>query len=178
MANDPKVTKDIPEKVADDPKAKADNSGDPGNAEAARAHANDDSTVFAKADPTTIDRDEDDGHYNAIAEVNRLREQVINAPGPGEDPDSRKRLGKTLAAAGEDVPDHLKVGDQYDTDSDRLRDAGIPDYDNDGNRNPHSDVVTSPDGGSDTKADAAQKRSAAGTRSTSAPTGRSATPKA
>jgi hypothetical protein len=159
-----------------DPKAKADNSGDPANAEAAQAHANDSHTVFAKADPTTVDRDEDDGLYNAMAEVDRLRQQVIDAPAPGQDPDSRKRLGKTWAAAGEDVPNHLKVGDQYDTDSDRLRDAGIPDHDNAGNANPHSDTVTDPDGGSTTKADAAAKRSASGTRATSAPTGRSATP--
>lgn len=145
MATTDKANKDVPEKNDDD------------------------STVFATADPTTIDR-ADDGSYNAIDEVNRLREQIINAPGPGEDPDSRKRLGKTLAAAGEDVPDHLQVGDSYNTDSDKLKDAGIPDQDSDGNLNPHADV--------DPKAEAAGKRSAAGTRSTSAPTGRSATPKA
>jgi hypothetical protein len=162
--------------MTNDPKAKADNSGDPGNAEAANAHSEDSGTVFAKADPTTVDRDEDDGQYNAIAEVNRLREQVINAPAPGTDPDSRKRLGKTYAAAGEDVPGHLKTANDptsdypYDTDSDRLKDAGIPDHDNAGNPNPHNDDDAT------AKGTAATKRAATGVSRTATPQGRAATP--
>lgn len=157
-----------------DPKAKADNSGDPANAEAAKAHANDDSTVFAKADPTTVDRDKNDDSYDAVAEVNRLRQQVIDAPAPGSDPDSRRRLGKTFAAAGEDVPGHLKTGNDYpyDTDSDRLKDAGMPDRDNDGNPNPHADDNATDD---DNKGTAAAKRAAAGASRTTVQ-GRSATP--
>lgn len=119
-----------------------------------KPHTNDDDTVFATADPITVDRNPDDGYFDAIAETNRLREEIINAPAPGSDPDSRKRLGKALAAAGEDVPSHLRGND--DTDNDRPREA---------------------DEEPNTKTDAAQKRAAAGNRTTT-PTGRSATPKA
>lgn len=121
-----------------------------------KPHPNDDDTVFATADPITVDRNPDDGYFDAIAETNRLRDEIINAPAPGSDPDSRKRLGKALAAAGEDVPSHLRGNETDDTDNDRPRET---------------------DEEPTAKTDAAQKRAAAGTRTTT-PTGRSATPKA
>lgn len=183
MTNDNKADSSIP--ANNDPKAKADNSGDPANAEAAKAYANDDSTQFAKADPVTVDRGDMEGVYDVVAETDRLREQVIKASEPGTDPDSKRRLAKHLAAAGEKVPSHLRTDKDprsdypYDTDSDKLKDAGIPDVDNDGNPNPHAGVTTEdvldPDK-ADTKANAAKARKASSPTRTTTPQGRSATP--
>lgn len=61
---------------------------------------------------------EDKKEFDSEAEIARVRDEAMNAPPPGEDPDSRQRLAKTLAAAGVDLPGDLSVDPV--TEEDRL----------------------------------------------------------
>lgn len=60
----------------------------------------------AKAQEKDADerRKANEGKFDAEAETNRVRDEVMNAPEPGKDPDATTRVAKTLAASGIDAP--------------------------------------------------------------------------
>lgn len=52
---------------------------------------------------------QDKKEFDAQAETDRVRFEAIASPEPGQDPDSRQRLAKTLAAANVKLPAGLSV---------------------------------------------------------------------